>query len=84
MNQHRHSEMGNTKMESTTLTSEASVQPLTQHEIDRRIGAVAAQVLACPVDQVSALARAESTDLHPYWISPAELVDRMKPFMVLN
>ena len=72
---------GETNVDRQTLASEETVQVLTHQEIDRRIGDVAARIVAAPVDEASGPA---DGPLEPRWITAAELVRRMEPFMVLN
>jgi len=59
-----------------------AIRPLTKQEIDRRIDDVAAQLSGIePLRRE----RASAEDaLRPQWIAPAELVRRLKPFIVLN
>jgi len=51
----------------------AAVQKLTKQEIDRRIEQLAGQ-----------LAAGSSSSRNPRWIAPAELVRRLRPFVVHN
>jgi hypothetical protein len=55
-------------------------RPLTKYEIDQRIDALV-QTLAVSPDEEQAEPVA---DLRPRWISAAELVRRVRPFIVLN
>jgi len=60
-------------VERETGAEHKSVQRLTKQEIDRRI------------DQLTSQLGAERSDsLHPRWIAPAELVRRLRPFVVYN
>lgn len=68
-------------MSEASLAPEEAVQPLTHEEIDRRIGDVAAHIVAAPVRDSQGTAEGQ---LRPHWISSAELVRRLKPFMVMN
>ena len=82
MNRRTHSSnTGETNVNRPTLASEETAQPLTHQEIDRRIGDVAARIVAVPVDDASG---SPDGQLQAHWISAAELVRQMKPFMVLN
>ena len=61
-------------------TPEEIFRPLTRDEIDRRIDTVAQALTASHGAQ-----RAEDTaSLRPRWMSAAELVRRVRPFIVLN
>lgn len=55
------------------------IRELKQREIDRRIEMVVTQVLLAGGD-----ALADPCDLRPRWISAAELVRRMQPYLSLN
>ena len=55
---------------------------LSKEEIDRKIEVLVAE-LAAPVDEQGDGTPAEA-DCTPRWISPAELVRRMRPFIVLS
>lgn len=57
---------------------EETAQPLTQQELDRRIDDVASLVFR------TVETPHEPAELRPRWISSAELVRRMKPFLVMN
>ena len=68
-------------MRPKTLPSEPTMlRPLTRDEIDRRIDGVIQTVATAPDGEGTEAA----TDLRPRWISAAELVRRMRPFVVLN
>jgi hypothetical protein len=62
-----------------TGASHATFRPLTQEEIDRRIDTLAQGVATSLVGGPPEPGRWE-----PRWISAAELVRRMRPFIVLN
>lgn len=55
-------------------------RPLTKSDIDRRIHALAEQLVPAPDRECI---RAGATTV-PRWISADELVRRMRPFIVLN
>ena len=60
-----------------------TMRRLTKHEIDRRIGCLVAELVAAnESDEGEALL--EPGSLRPRWISPEELVRRMRPFLVYN
>lgn len=60
------------------------VRSLTTHEIDRRISRLVAEVAEHEDGLVAVAGGCESDALRPRWISAAELVRRMRPFIVLN
>ena len=59
-----------------------NVQPLTTNEIDRRISLLVAEV--AEGEYGAAALGAEGDVMRPRPISAAELVRRMRPFIVLN
>jgi len=59
------------------------IQRLTKREIDRRIDALVTEVVAHALKDVEQ-DWIGSEPLRPRWISAAELVRRMRPFMVNN
>ena len=61
-------------------TAEGTIRTLTKQEIDRRIDDLVKEV-ALP-REVDACAPAETAQ--PRWIAPAELVRRLRRFMVYN
>ncbi len=61
-------------MSTKTDSRQPTLRPLRKDEIDRRIGTLV-EGLALSV---------ESVDRRPHWISAAELVKRMRPFIVLS
>jgi hypothetical protein len=69
------------KTETTVRQSGTGLRQLTHAEIERRIELVLARVTR-PAGLVDD--REESGDLAPRWISTAEFVRRMKPFLVYN
>ena len=70
-------------MQSNSCDQEVEVlRPLSRDEIDRKIEVLVAE-LAAPADAQADGISAE-VDGTPRWISPAELVRRMRPFIVLN
>ena len=60
-----------------------TLQFLSHTEIDRRIDRLAREVMSLP-GSGSAPLEVESRPGSPRWISPAELVDRLRPFVVFN
>lgn len=60
--------------------SQPAFRPLTKDEIDRRIDTLV-QRLAVTTDEEGAGAAPSS---RPRWISAAELVRRVRPFIVMN
>lgn len=62
-----------------TGASDATFHPLTQEEIDRRIDTLAEHLATSLMGEQPGHGRWE-----PRWISAAELVRRMRPFIVLN
>jgi hypothetical protein len=59
------------------------LKPLTRNDLNQRIQRVASQV-ACD-SKVDVRAEAESDEsLKPRWIRPADLVRRMRPYIVYN
>ena len=60
--------------------AESIGQPqLTQQELDKRIGDVASIVFENARDYFAGI-----EPLRPRWISASELVERMRPFLVMN
>jgi len=64
----------------TDPSARTTLRPLTKDEIDRRIDGLI-QTVASAADEDEA---SSGTELQPRWISAAELVRRMRPFVVLN
>ena len=60
-----------------------SLRPLTRDDIDQQIQYVASQVACDAVIDLTAEASSDET-LRPRWIRPADLVRRMRPYMVYN
>ena len=60
-------------VERETGVERTTGQRLTKQEIDRRIQRL-----------TSRLAAERSDSLHPRWITPAELVRQLRPFVVYN
>jgi hypothetical protein len=60
--------------------AQVSVRPLTKEEIDRRIESLVAQVTGAD----AAGGGAGEDAVRPRWISPGELVRRLRPFIVYN
>jgi hypothetical protein len=58
----------------------AALQQLSQQEIDRRIAVLAADLLEPAAEQDGSTA----DRMRPHWITPAELVRRMRPVLVWN
>ena len=65
---------------SVRFRESVAMQPLSQRDIDRRIGDLASDVLAAATsgDPLS------GDSLRPRWIDAAELVERMRPFLGRN
>jgi hypothetical protein len=60
--------------------SQPAFRPLTKDEIDRRIDTLVQRLAVTPDGE-----RADNTPCcRPRWISAAELVRRMRPFIALN
>lgn len=55
------------------------LQQLTKKEIDRRLGDLA----SCLFDDAREADRG-SEPLRPHWITAAELIERVRPFLVMN
>ena len=62
------------------LSVEPTLRPLTREEIDRRIE-TASRALA---DSPAARHTEPGEGMQPRWITAAELVRRLRPFIVLN
>ena len=61
---------------------QTAVRALTKQEIDRRIQQLTSQLAARAEEPISG---SRSPDvLHPRWIAPAELVRRLRHFVVYN
>ncbi len=60
-----------------------SLKPLTRDELDQHIQHVASEVACDAVVDLAAEAASEET-LRPRWIRAADLVRRMRPYMVYN
>jgi hypothetical protein len=60
-----------------------SLKPLTRDDLDRRIQHVASEVASDAVVNRAAEAASDET-LKPRWIRPADLVRRMRPYIVYN
>ena len=71
------------RVKEATAVEIESMQRLTKQEIDRRIGHLAAE-LAAEIDDEEGDEEDEYEPLHPRWISAAELVRRLRPFVVYN
>ena len=56
----------------------AEIRPLSMDEIDQRIDSLITEVMVPPGELE------EAGPHEPRWISAAELVQRMRPFLVLN
>jgi len=61
----------------------ASLKPLTRDDLDRQIQHVASEVASNAVVNRAAEAASDET-LKPRWIRPADLVRRMRPYIVYN
>ena len=61
----------------------AALKPLTRDDIDQHIQHVASEVACDAVANLAAEAASEET-LKPRWIRAADLVRRMRPYMVYN
>jgi hypothetical protein len=66
-----------------TRVLNASLKPLTRDDIDQQIQYVASQVACDAIVDLTAEA-ASDEPLKPRWIRPADLVRRMRPYMVYN
>ena len=60
-----------------------ATQPLTQAGIDRRIGQLASEIAEAS-DADAPRNPGDAEDPRPRWISAADLVKRLAPFMVQN
>jgi hypothetical protein len=63
-------------MTQAAKVAETAVRPLSKGEIDRRIETLVSDIVGVTEDG--------ERDLRPRWISAAELVRRMRPFLVWN
>jgi len=61
----------------------ASLKPLTRNDLDQHIQHVASEVACDAVADLAAEAASDET-LKPRWIRAADLVRRMRPYMVYN
>jgi len=61
----------------------ASLKPLTRDDLDQHIQHVASTVACDAVVDLAAEAASDET-LKPRWIRPADLVRRMRPYIVYN
>jgi len=61
----------------------ASLKPLTRDDLDHQIQHVASEVACDAAVDLAAEAASEET-LKPRWIRAADLVRRMRPYMVYN
>lgn len=61
----------------------AALKPLTRDDIDQHIQHVASEVACDAVANLAAEAASEET-LKPRWIRAADLVRRMRPYIVYN
>ena len=68
----------------TTAKRQEGLRPLTKQEIDRRIGDLLAEVAEVAELENDPAVVAESETPPPRWICPAELVRRLRPFVVYN
>jgi hypothetical protein len=66
-------------MHRKTCTIGPTIRPLSQGEIDRRIDSLVDEVTGSEIGVAGAASEGQ-----PRWISSAELVRRMRPFLVLN
>ena len=67
-------------MRSKACLSQPAFRPLSKDEIDRRIDTLAQQLAVTPDEE-----RADpAPSCRPRWISAAELVRRVRPFIVMN
>jgi hypothetical protein len=64
-------------------TGTASLKLLTRDDLDQHIQHVASQVACAATVNLTAEAASEET-LKPRWIRAADLVRRMRPYMVYN
>ena len=64
---------GEPNVDRPTLVPEETVQPLTHQEIDRRIGDVAARIVAAPVDSSSV--DADNRLVGAFGVQPDDLSD---------
>ena len=60
-----------------------SLKPLTRDDLDQRIQRVASEVASDAVVNRAVEAASDET-LKPRWIRPADLVRRMRPYIVYN
>ena len=60
-----------------------SLKPLTRDDLDRHIQHVASEVACHAIVDLAAEAASEET-LKPRWIRAADLVRRMRPYIVYN
>jgi len=60
--------------------SQPTFRPLSKDEIDRRIDTLAQQLAVTPDEEREDAA----ASCEPRWISAAELVRRVRPFIVMN
>ena len=60
-----------------------SLKPLTRDDLDQQIQHVASEVAGDAVANRAAEAASDET-LKPRWIRPADLVRRMRPYIVYN
>jgi hypothetical protein len=67
-------------MRSKADPSRQTIRPLTKDEIDRRIDTVAQRLTMGAEEQVAG----DAEKGRPRWISAAELVRRVRPFVGLN
>jgi len=61
----------------------ASPKPLTRNDLDQHIQQVASEVASDAVVDLAAEAASDES-LKPRWIRPADLVRRMRPYIVYN
>jgi len=61
----------------------ASLKPLTRNDLDQHIQQVASEVASDAVVDLAADAASDEA-LKPRWIRPADLVRRMRPYIVYN
>ncbi len=64
----------------TCVMRPAEIRSLSKDEIDRRIDSLITEVTASAGDE----GPEEFGGCYPRWISASELVQRMRPFLVLN
>lgn len=65
--------------ETLRTTATETLRRLSKADLDRRLESIAAEIT-----RVDDLPSSDSDPLAPRWISAAELVRRMRPFLVLN